>query len=75
MIDAGNQPIIDILRKEIETKRSVAGEEELLALTAKLDALENEVLQRIDLLDLDEEIVGGLPYDTDDDAMSPSVWP
>lgn len=40
---------------------------------AKLDALVNEGLQRIDLLVLDEEIVGGLPYETDDDAVSPFV--
>lgn len=64
------QPIIDILRKEIE---AVAGEDEALALMAKLDALENEVLQRIDLLGLDEEIVGGLLYETDDDTVSRSV--
>jgi hypothetical protein len=75
MFDAGNQPAIDILRKEIERKRALTDEEDMSALTAQLEALENEVLQRMDLLDLDEDIVAGLPYEVDADAMWSSATP
>ena len=75
MFDAGNQPAIDILRKEIERKRALTDEEDLSALTTQLEALENEVLQRMDLLDLDEDIVAGLPYEVDADAMWSSATP
>lgn len=39
----------------------------------QLEALENVILQRIDLLDLDEDIVVGLPYEVDADGMWPSA--